>query len=89
MKWIIALAVAIALLVLLPWAIAASKRSARGKGRLAGAAFAIGLAFGAIFDPAKSAAIENIQKKKEIGDEEDGVAGPPPRPEAAELPDKA
>jgi len=79
MKWIVTLAVAVALLLLVPWAIAASKKSARGKGRLAGAAFAIGLAFGAIFDPAKSAAIENIQKKKEIGDEEDGVAGPPPQ----------
>jgi hypothetical protein len=83
MKWIAALAVAIALLMVLPWAITASKRSARGKGRLAGATFAIGLAFGAIFDPAKSAAIETIQKKKEIGDEEDGVTGPPPAPDAA------
>jgi len=86
MKWIVALAVAIALLALLPWAIAASKKSARGKGRLAGATFAIGLAFGAIFDPAKSAAIENIQKKKEIGDEEDGVAAPPSVPDAVEPP---
>jgi len=86
MKWIVALAVAIALLALLPWAIAASKKSARGKGRLAGATFAIGLAFGAIFDPAKSAAIENIQKKKDIGDEEDGVAGPPSASDAVEPP---
>lgn len=84
MKWIAAPAVAAALLLLLPWAITASKRSARGKGRLAGVTFAIGLAFGAIFDPAKSAAIENIQKKKEIGDEEDGVAGPPTAPDATE-----
>lgn len=86
MKWIITVAIVICLAMLLPWAIAASKRSARGKGRLAGATFAIGLAFGAIFDPAKSAAIENIQKKKEIGDEEDGVAGPPPGPETTEPP---
>ena len=86
MKWIITVAIAICLAMLLPWAIAASKRSARGKGRLAGATFAIGLAFGAIFDPAKSAAIENIQKKKEIGDEEDGVAGPPPGPDTPEPP---
>jgi len=77
-KWIIAAAIAVCLSIALPWAIAASKRSARGKGRLAGATFAIGLAFGAIFDPAKSAAIENIQKKKEIGDEADGEAGAPP-----------
>jgi len=86
MKWIVASAVAIVLLALLPWAIVASKRSARGKGRLAGATFAIGLAFGAIFDPAKSAAIENIQKKKDIGDEEDGVAGRPSASDAVEPP---
>jgi len=77
-KWIIAATLAVGLLIALPWAIMASKRSARGKGRLAGAAFAIGLAFGAIFDPAKSAAIENIQKKKETGDEAEGEAGAPP-----------
>jgi len=75
MKWVIALALAVCVSMALPWAIAASKRSARGKGRMAGAAFAIGLEFGAIFDPAKSAAIENIQKKKEIGDEADGETG--------------
>lgn len=78
MKWIIAAIFAACLLIALPWAIAASKRSVRGKGRMAGAAFAIGLAFGAIFDPAKSAAIENIQKKKEIGDEAEGETGAPP-----------
>ena len=78
MRWIIAAVLTASLLIALPWAIAASKRSARGKGRLGGAAFAIGLAFGAIFDPAKSAAIENIQKKKEIGDEAEGEAGAPP-----------
>lgn len=78
MKWIVTLAVILCLGVALPWAIAASKKSARGKGRLAGATFAIGLAFGAIFDPAKTEAMETIQKKGEIGDVEDGVAGAPP-----------
>ena len=68
MQWMITGLVALALVFLLPWAIAATKRSARGKGRLAGAAFAIGLAFGAIFDPAKTAATEATQKKKETGD---------------------
>jgi hypothetical protein len=78
MKWIVAAVVAICLAILLPWAIAASKRSARGKGRAAGAVFAIGLAFGAMFDPAKSAAMETIRKKKDIGDEAEDAAGPPP-----------
>ncbi len=63
-------------MALLPWAISAAKKSARGKGRLAGAAFAIGLAFGGVFDPAKTAAVEASEKKKEIGDHEDGVSGP-------------
>ena len=85
MKWIIALVVAAGLTIALPWAITASKRSARGKGRLAGAAFAIGLAFGAMFDPAKSAAIENIQKEKEIGDEAEDAAAPPDRAAQAGL----
>ena len=78
MKWIVTLGVMLCLGLALPWAITASKKSARGKGRLAGATFAIGLAFGAIFDPAKTEAMENIQKKSEIGDAEDGVAGAPP-----------
>lgn len=77
-KWAVAAIAAVCLALILPCAIAASKRSARGKGRLAGAAFAIGLAFGAIFDPASSAAVENIQKKKEIGDEAEDAAGEPP-----------
>ena len=74
-KWTVTLGVMLCLGLALPWAITASKKSARGKGRLAGATFAIGLAFGAIFDPAKTEAMENIQKKNEIGDAEDGVAG--------------
>jgi len=75
----VTLGVILCLAIALPWAIAASKKSARGKGRLAGVTFAIGLAFGAIFDPAKTEAMENIQKKKDIGDEEGGIAGAPPK----------
>jgi hypothetical protein len=31
-----------------------------------------------MFDPAKSAAMETIRKKKDIGDEAEDAAGPPP-----------
>jgi hypothetical protein len=71
MKWILSLAIVILVMLLLPFAIVAAKKSAKGKGRLGGAALAIGLAFGAIFDPAKTAAVENIQKRKDIGGAED------------------
>jgi hypothetical protein len=72
MQWIIASLLALALALLLPLAIVASKKSLRGKGRVAGAAMIIGLAFGGLFDPAKAAAIENIQKKKDLGDTKGG-----------------
>jgi hypothetical protein len=75
MRWIIAGCVATALAFVLPWAITASKKSARGKGRMAGAALAIGLAFGGIFDPATKAASEAAQKKKEIGDSKEDAGG--------------
>ena len=73
MKWIVAIMLGVVLLALLPLMITRAKKSTRG--RLAGATFIIGLAFGAIFDPAKAAAIENIQKKMHIGDAEHGGAG--------------
>ena len=70
MQWIIALLLAGAFALLLPLAIVAAKKSLRGNGRLPGAAMIIGLAFGGLFDPAKAAATETIQKKKELGDSE-------------------
>ncbi len=75
MKWLIAICIAIVGLLAMPAAIAASKASVRGKGRVAGAALSIGLAFSAMFDPKIAAAIDNIEKKKEIGDTEDGLGG--------------
>lgn len=55
MDWIIALCAVAILAGLLPWATVASKKSAGGKGRLAGATMMIGLLFSAIVDPAKAA----------------------------------
>lgn len=71
MKLIVSLAIIIALMALLPVAIVAAKKSMRGKDRLGGAVLAIGLAFGGVFDPAKTAAMENIQKKKDTGEADD------------------
>ena len=72
MKWILSLAITILVMLLLPFAIIAARKSTKGKGRLGGAVLAIGLAFGGLFDPAKTAAVENIQKKKkEAGGAED------------------
>lgn len=76
MKWILSLAITVFVMLLLPLAIVAAKKSARGKGRVGGAALAIGLAFGGIFDPAKTAAVENIQKRKETGGAEDAKGEP-------------
>jgi len=75
MHWLVAGAVALILLGLMPWAVTRTKKTARGKGRLAGAVFAIGLAFGSMFDPAKTASTEAAEKKKETGDHEAGASG--------------
>ena len=72
MRWLVALGIALAMMVLVPWAILAVRKS----GRMAGAALAIGLAFSAILDPARAAAIEHIKKKQEIGEEEEGLGEP-------------
>jgi len=70
MQWVIAVVAFAILLVALPPILVRAKASSRRKGRVAGATLAIGLAFAAVFDPAKSAAIENIQKRSETGDTE-------------------
>ena len=77
MKWLVAICIAIVGLLAMPMVISAAKKSARGKGRLAGASLMIGLAFSAIFDPKMAAAIENIEKQKEIGEEEETAGGKP------------
>jgi hypothetical protein len=74
MQWIVASLLALALALLLPLAIISAKKSLKGKGKLAGAAMIIGLAFGGLFDPAKAAATETIQKKKELGSEKGSEA---------------
>jgi hypothetical protein len=73
MKWLIAAVLALLLAIAMPFAIGAVKRSS--KGHLAGVAMAIGFAFAFLLDPAQRAAIENIEKKKDLGDNEAGEGG--------------
>jgi len=69
MQWLVALAVLVLLILLMPVAVRFGIKSARGKRGLGGATLALGIAFAFIFDPPKAAAIENTQKEEE-GDEE-------------------
>jgi hypothetical protein len=78
MQWIVALAALALLMLFLPAAIRAATKSTRGKRGLGGATLALGIAFAFIFDPPKAAAIENIQKKNEMGDEEGDESGDDP-----------
>ena len=70
MQSLVALVVLVLLILLMPSAVRFAIKSARGKRGLGGATLALGIAFAFIFDPPKAAAIENIQKKNENGEEE-------------------
>jgi len=70
MQWLLAAAVFVLLILVMPAAVRFATKSARGKRGLGGATLALGIAFAFIFDPPKAAAIENIRKKNETGDEE-------------------
>ncbi len=74
MQWAVALAIVVSLPFLIRW----GKRNARGA--VGGAAMMIGLAFGHLFDPAKAAATETLAKRKESGKQEaEAGEGLPPR----------
>jgi len=73
MEWLLALAVFLGLLALLP-AMLRRTRNAQRNADAGVMVLAIGLAFMAIFDPAKSAVIEETRRKQDL-DEEDGESG--------------
>lgn len=73
MKWLVAAVLGVLLVIAMPFAIGAVKKSTRGC--MAGVTMAIGFAFAVLLDPAQRAAIETIQKKKDIGDSEAGESG--------------
>jgi hypothetical protein len=73
--WIITVGLTMAIAAALPPAIMAAKKSVRGKGRMAGAALAIGLAFSLLYDARSQAVIENIAGQR---NEDEDEAGEPP-----------
>ena len=76
MQWLVAISAFLLLILILPAAVRFATKSARGKRGLGGATLALGIAFAFIFDPPKAAAIENIQKKNDAGDEEQDDESP-------------
>lgn len=70
MTWLVAGAVFLGALALLPLARRALRRSIRRDGRFAGAAMGFSFLFAFLFEPAEAAAIEQIDAKKELGDAE-------------------
>jgi hypothetical protein len=77
MDWVIAIVIFIVGLLLTPSLIKTLKSSASGKGRFGGAAMAFGLSLLWALDPPKAAAIENIQIKKDAGDEDEAAGDKP------------
>lgn len=62
-------------MALLPLARRALRRSLRRDGRVTGVIFGLGLLFAYLFEPAKAAAIESIETKKDAGDAESAWGG--------------
>ncbi len=77
-EWLVAAAVLVGLLALLPGFLRRSKRAQRKSGG-SGMMIAIGIAFSMIFDAKASQSIEAIARKKELGDSEDGESGDRPQ----------
>ena len=76
MDWIVAAGLIMVLAIALPRAIAAATKSTRGKGRMAGAAFALGLAFSVLFDARKQDVIEQVGKRAIEEQDGDHQGGP-------------
>jgi hypothetical protein len=76
MEWIVfSLILGLALLTF-PMLLRAAKSSSV-KGSMGGVVMAVGMAFTILLDPAKKASIENLEKKREMGDADADTAGDP------------
>ncbi|WP_334184474.1 hypothetical protein [Novosphingobium sp.] len=64
MEWLVTASVTVILIVALPPAIMAAKKSVRGNGRMAGVALTIGLAFSFLQDPRRREVAEHVAKRK-------------------------
>jgi hypothetical protein len=73
---LVSLVVVLAVIAMIPLLVRLGRRQA--KGRMGGAALMLGLAFGHLFDPAKAAATESIQKRREQGEAAGEEAAAPP-----------
>ena len=77
-EWLVAAAVFAALLALIPLILRRAKANNRKGSGGSGVFIAIGIVLAMIFDPKASQATEIIQRKQELGDEEDGESGEKP-----------
>ena len=75
-EWIVALAVFLGALALLPMVLR-QNRKARRKGTAGGVMMGLGLAFMTIFDPARAATVEEVRRREEIGEEDEDSGAPP------------
>jgi len=74
-EWLAAGLAFVGAMSLLP-AILRRSRKSRRKGTAGGVIMGIGLAFMTIFDPAKSASVEEIRRRREAEDEDESGAPP-------------
>ncbi len=75
-EWIVAGAVFVIALMLLPRLFARAKAGTKSGG--GGMMVALGLIFASAFDPARAAATEELDRRKEAEGEEDGESGGEP-----------
>jgi hypothetical protein len=57
------------------WIARLGMKAGRGKGRAAGLSFALGMAFSGLFDPAKRAAMEHVDRHREAAEDPAEAAG--------------
>jgi hypothetical protein len=76
MEWIVAAALLLAGLAAMPWLVGWCKRPGTRR-RFGGAAMMLGMAFASVLDPARAAAMEQIDKQKKTGEAKPGAEGPP------------
>jgi hypothetical protein len=76
MEWIVFFLILALALLTFPRLLRSAKSSSV-KGGMGGVVMAVGMAFTVLLDPAKKAAIENLEKEKETGNANADAAGDP------------